>query len=88
MDMVGHETPRPDSNPMRPTPIFKDRQLPAMIIILKQGLRPPIAPLGHMERQAGDDSSGKSSHVEKPRLNQDAYLVERHRNHVIINQIF
>ena len=58
MDVVGHQAPRPDLRPRSPGRLREKIAIERVVAFLKEGRAPPVAALGHMMRQAGDDEAG------------------------------
>ena len=62
MHAIGHEDPAPHRHAMRRTLCFEEVQIGYIVGILEECLLAPIAPLGDMMRDAGNDIASQTCH--------------------------
>jgi hypothetical protein len=60
--MVRHQTPRPHFHLGREAMGRKQVAIERVVVIAEERPRPPIATLGDMVRQTGNDDTGKAGH--------------------------
>ena len=78
VDVVGHQAIAPH---LRAAPLGCLRQkiaVECIVSLLEKRLRPPIAALGHVVGDAGEDNTGKASHPRS--MGYLVHLVNWHRN--------
>jgi hypothetical protein len=63
--MVRHQHPGPDLDAGRPAGSGQKVTIEGVVLVAEKGLRPPVAALGHVVGQAGDDNAGQTSHAVK-----------------------
>jgi len=62
VDMVRHQHPGPDLDLSRAAGYRQEIAIERIVGIAEEGLRPPVATLRHVMRQAGDDETGEARH--------------------------
>jgi hypothetical protein len=63
MDMIGHQDPRPDFDIRGAAGLGQQIAIERVIGLAEKCLRAPIAALGHVVRDAGNNESREASHV-------------------------
>jgi hypothetical protein len=85
LGVIARVTVTPNLHLRRARGIGEQVEVKFVIAILKEGLLTPIAPLGHMMRDAGNDDSGKACHVVK--LGEFGGYCNCHRNSATVTVI-
>ena len=62
VDVIGHQTPRPDLDPGRATGVRQQIAIKGVVVLAEEDARASVAALRHMMRQARNDDAGKASH--------------------------
>jgi hypothetical protein len=65
VDMAGVTATDPDLDAGRPAGSGQKVTVEGVVLVAEKGLRPPVAALGHVVGQAGDDNAGQTSHAVK-----------------------
>ena len=60
--MIGHQHPAPDFYAGGTTMMGQEIAIERIVIIAKEGLRPPVAALGNMMWGIGDDDTSETGH--------------------------
>ena len=63
VNVVGHQHPPPYLHPFGPASLAERVGIEGVVLVTEKGLRPPIAALGDMVGEAGDNKAGQAGHV-------------------------
>jgi hypothetical protein len=63
VDEIPHQTPPPDLKPETDRRLAQFIEVIAPILVVKEDLPPPVAPVGDMVRETWNDSTCESSHA-------------------------